>query len=116
MDEKRLRSLDEHIAQALREAEKSGEIKQARDYGKPLDFGDGYEETPPELRLAFKALKDAGYAPPEIALLHEVAELRRQLEPLDPESPEAEALRRRINDIELKVSLRIERLASSRKL
>lgn len=112
MDEKRLRSLDEQIAQALRDAEKSGEIRTAKDYGKPLDLGDGYDETPPELRLAFKALKDSGYAPPEVAMLHELADLRRQLEGLDPESPEGENLRRKANEMELRIALRLERLAS----
>ena len=112
MDEKRLRTLDEEIAAAVREAEKSGELKQARDYGKPLDFGDGYDETPPELRMAFKVLKDSGYTPPEIEMLHELAAMRKGLEGLDPESPEAQALRTKVHDAELKVSLRIERLAT----
>lgn len=112
MDDKRLRTLDERIAQALRDAERSGELEAAKDYGKPLDLGDGYDETPPELRLAFKALKDSGYAPPEVAMLHELADLRRQLQALDPESPEGENLRRKANDMALGISLRLERLAS----
>jgi hypothetical protein len=112
MDEKRLRTLDEEIAAAVRAAQESGELQQAKDYGKPLDFGDGYDETPPELRMAFKALKDSGFAPPEIAMLHEVAQLRKQLAALDAESAEAAALRAKIHDGELKVSLRFERLAS----
>ena len=112
MDEKRLRTLEEQIAESLRAAQASGELQSAKDYGKPLDFGDGYDETPAELRLAFKALKDAGYAPPEVAMLRELGELRSELPALDATSPEAEALRRKINDLELKVSMRIERLAS----
>ena len=35
-------TIDEHIAQRLREAHSSGELAQAKSYGKPLDFGNGY--------------------------------------------------------------------------
>lgn len=111
MDPKCLRTLEDSIADALRAAQESGELQKAKDYGKPLDFGDGYDETPPHLRMAFKVLKDAGYNPPEIEMLHEVAELRKRLEALDAASPEAEALRGKINEMDLKVSMRIERLA-----
>lgn len=116
MDEKRLRTLDEQIAEAVRQAQASGELAAARDYGKPIDFGDGYDETPPELRMAFKMLRDSGYAPPEVAMLQELAGKRKALAALDARSPEADALRAEVNDMALKVSLRIERLASSRKL
>ena len=113
-DEKRLRTLrtlDEQIAEAIRTAQESGEIARARDYGKPLDFGDGYDETPPELRMAFKVLKDAGDAPPEVALMQELAALRKAAANLDPDSDEAQAAKRKIHDLELKVSMAVERLA-----
>lgn len=113
-NEKRARSLDEQIAEALRAAEASGEMRGARSYGKPLDLGDGYEDTPPELRMAFKVLKDAGCTPPEIAMLHDLASLRQQLAAMPPDEPEAQALRARINQLEIEVSLRVERLASRR--
>ena len=109
-DEKKLRTLDEQIAEAIRVAQESGEIARARDYGKPIDFGDGYDETPPELRMAFKVLKDAGYAPPEVAMLQELGAMRKELEGMDPESAEAQALKKKIGDQELKVKLRIEAL------
>ena len=115
-DEKRLRTLDEQIAEALRLAQQSGELRSARDYGKPIDFGDGYDDTPPELRMAFKVLKDAGIAPPEVAMFRELAELRRQLAALAAGDPVAVALRQRIAHLEVEVSLRVERLASARKV
>lgn len=111
MDEKRLRSLEEQIAAALREAQAKGELQSAKSYGKPLDLGDGYDDTPAELRMAFKILKDSGFAPAEVQLMNEVAGLRKQLAALDAQGPEAEALRAKIHDLELKVSLRMERLA-----
>lgn len=115
-DPKRIQSLEEQIAEALRLAQESGELASAKGYGKPLDFGDGYDETPEELRLAFKVLKDSGYVPPEIEMLHELANLRKELEGLDPASAEAERLRARINEMQVKVSLRIEKLSSTKKL
>jgi hypothetical protein len=111
MDEKRLRMLEDHIAEALREAQAKGELQGARSYGKPLDLGDGYDDTPPELRMAFKILKDSGFAPAEVQLLNDLAELRKQLAALDAASPEAQELRGKIHDLELKISLRMERLA-----
>ena len=57
-------TLDEQIAQSLRESQRSGELQSAASWGKPLDLADGYAQTPEELRMAFKALKDAGFAPP----------------------------------------------------
>ena len=111
MDEKRLRSLEEQIAQALREAQAKGELQSAKSYGKPLDLGDGYDDTPPELRMAFKILKDSGFAPAEVQMLNETAALRKRLADMDAATPEAEALRRQVHDLELKISLRMERLA-----
>ena len=114
--EKRLRTLDEQIAEALRVAQESGELAKARDYGKPLDFGDGYDDTPPELRMAMKVLKDSGYAPPEVALLHELATLRTALASVDPASDEAVRLRQAISDLQVKVAVRMERLGNTRTL
>lgn len=115
-DPKKLVSLDEKIAEALRAAEKSGELKGARDYGKPLDFGDGYAETPAELRLAFKVLKDSGFAPAEVAMLQDIAELRKRYSAMDPDSDEARALATKIQDLEIEARLRIERLGRTRNL
>ena len=59
-------TIDEHIAQRLHESQR--ELELAPSYGKPLTFNDGYMETPVELRLAYKALKDAGYVPAEVEM------------------------------------------------
>jgi len=102
-------TLDEQIAQSLSESLASGELKAAPSWGKPLDFGDGYDETPPELRMPFKILKEAGYVPHEVLQLHEVARLRDELASCgDPE--QAERLRRRIADLQQLIALRLERL------
>lgn len=102
-------TLDEQIAQRLRESELNGELRSARSYGRPLDLGDGYEQTPAELRMAFKALKDAGYVPPEVETMRQIAALREQAAAAtDP--AQAEALRRRLSELQQHVALRLEKL------
>lgn len=91
----------------LREAEAAGELKAAKSYGKPLATAEGWDETPEALRMSMKILKDAGVAPPEIALFHERAELRRQVAACaDP--AERERLQLRLRQLEQKISLRLE--------
>ena len=58
--EQRLKLLEDDIGRHLRESESCGELKAAPSYGKPLNFGDGYDETPDDLRMPMKVLKDAG--------------------------------------------------------
>lgn len=112
--EKRLRLVEDHIGKSLAESEKSGELRRARDWGKPLDFGDGYDETPADLRMGYKVLKDAGVVPPEVELMQRLGEMRRRLEALEPGTAEAAALAREVNDLQVTVALRIEALAKNR--
>jgi len=107
--EQRLKLLEDHIGRALAESEASGELRTARSWGQPLDLGDGYEQTPVELRMGYKILKDAGIVPPEVELMREIEALGLQLQAL-AEGEEAAALRRRIADKRLLLSLRLERL------
>jgi hypothetical protein len=108
---KKPRTLDEEIAESLRQSHESGELRRARDWGKPLDFGDGYDETPPELRMGFKILKDAGVVPAEIEVLREIERLEKRLGALDPGSDEAAALREKISGMRLVVAVRLEAMA-----
>ena len=112
--EKRLKLVEDHIGKSLAESEASGELRKARDWGKPLDFGDGYDETPADLRMGYKVLKDAGVVPPEVELMQRLGEMRARLAQLDPDSPESAALAREVNDLQVTVALRIEALAKNR--
>ena len=103
---------DEDIARMLRDAEAAGELKAAKSYGKPFAAVDGWDDTPEALRMSMKILKDAGVAPPEIALFHERAELRRQLAACTGEG-ERERLKLRLCQLEQKISLRLEALKGS---
>jgi len=108
--EQRLRLLEDHIGRALAESQANGELKNAKGYGKPLDLGDGYDQTPAELRMPFKMLKDSGFVPPEVALMHEIAALRESLAASVEGSPEQQRQRQRLAELQQGLSLRLERL------
>jgi Domain of unknown function (DUF1992) len=119
--EQRLRLLDDHIGRSLAAAEASGELQTARSFGKPLDLGDGYDETPAELRMPFKLLKDSGFLPPEVTLMREIATLRQALAQDDAAGralSEADAHRQRLRlaDLEQRLALRMEGLSRGRRL
>jgi hypothetical protein len=106
-----LKVTEDHIGEHLRESEASGELRRAPSYGKPLHFNDGYDETPPELRMAMKVLHDAGVAPPEVELMHRLAALRRDAAAAT-DAEQARELSRKASDLEQLIKLRLERLRS----
>jgi len=111
-ESKRLRALqliDDHIGQHLRESESRGELKAAPSYGKPLDLGDGYDETPVELRMGMKILKDAGVVPPEVELMRQAAALESELAGCRDDD-RRRALQRQLADLRQAIALRLERL------
>ena len=102
-------TLDEQIAQSLREAQRNGELQSSASWGKPLDLADGYAQTPEALRMGFKALKDAGFVPPEVETMKQIAALREVIEAA-PEAPTADAMRRRMSELQQQLALRLEKL------
>ncbi|WP_414708405.1 DUF1992 domain-containing protein [Ramlibacter sp.] len=105
-------TLDDDIRRHLEAAAASGELQSAPSYGKPLVRPEGWEETPDEFRQAFKILKDAGFAPPEVALFHERARLRHLIEGA-PTAAEKSSLMRQLSELEQKIALRLEALRAS---
>ena len=105
-------TIDEHIAQSLREAQRSGELQSAPSWGKPLDLDDGYAQTPEELRMAFKALKDAGFVPPEVETMQQIAALASSIE-AEPDAPDVQARRQRLSELRQHLALRLEKLRGS---
>ena len=71
--------IDDIIGGWVRDAEKSGEVKRLPGYGKPLNL-DEDRHVPPRYRMAYRILKNAGYTPPEVELIQQVARLRCALE------------------------------------
>ena len=108
----RLRLQEDHIGRALQDSERSGELRSAPSWGRPLDLGDGYERTPAELRMPFKILKDAGVVPPEVELMQAIAQMQAELD-ASPDAPAADALRRRIAEMRQALALRLEKLRLS---
>ena len=115
--EQRLKLVEDHIGRALAESERSGELRAAPSFGKPLDFGDGYEQTPAEFRLPMKILKDAGVVPAEVEAMREIAALQRELDAqgLSPTADDAaaRAVRQRIAEKRQALALRLEKLRHS---
>lgn len=109
--EQRLKLLEDDIGRALAESARSGELQAAPSYGKPLNFGDGYDDTPAELRMPMKVLKDAGVVPPEVETMQRIAALDARA--AVAAEPEAAALRREAAELRLALALRLERLRIS---
>ncbi len=109
--EQRLRLLEDDIGRALAESARSGELAAAPSYGKPLHFGDGYDETPADLRMPMKVLKDAGVLPPEVQVMQQIAALRLAADEAT-DAPAALALQQQANDLQLALKLRLEGLRS----
>ena len=107
-----LRAREDEIGRALEESARSGELKAAPSYGKPLEFGDGYDETPAELRMPMKVLKDAGVVPHEITLIREAAALQARIDASDDVAA-LPALRRQLAELQQNIALRLERLRIS---
>jgi uncharacterized small protein (DUF1192 family) len=113
--EQRLKLLEDHIGHHLRESEATGELKAAPSYGKPLGFGDGYDETPAELRMGMKILKDAGVVPPEVEAMREAAELEARIAACTDEA-ERRVLQQQLSEKRQAIALRLEGLARGRSL
>lgn len=110
--EQRLMLLEDHIGRSLSESEKSGELRAAPSYGKPLNLGDGYDETPAELRMPFKMLKDSGFVPPEIELMREIEALRAALAGAADDAA-ARPARQALSEKRQQLALRMEKLRFS---
>ena len=102
-------TLDEQIAEMLAESIASGELQSAPSFGKPLQAVAGWDATPGPLRMPFKILKDAGFVPPEVPLLHERAVLKAQVEAAT-DAADCQRLRQRLSELDQRLALRLEAL------
>lgn len=109
----KLQILDDEIGRHLKESLASGELRQVASYSKPNDLGDDYRETPEELRMGFKILKDAGFVPAEVELMKEIASVRAELARAE-QPPDAVKLKRRLHDLEVSRSVAKDRLSGNR--
>ncbi|MEI8324078.1 MAG: DUF1992 domain-containing protein [Betaproteobacteria bacterium] len=107
--ENRFQLVEDHIGRSLAQSEKSGELRSASNFGKPLSFGDGYAETPEELRMGFKIIKDAGFVPLEVELMRDIEALARTIECATDEDEVCEKSTQ-LAQMRLKLAIRMERL------
>lgn len=68
-------------------------------------------ETPQELRLGYKILKDAGLVPPEVEAFQRLARLREELSAA-ADAPASVSLRKEIAALEQHLSILRERFGS----
>ena len=107
-----LRSQDEAIAEHLEQALRSGELRSAPRFGKPLAEPEGWSQTPVEFRLPFKILKNASVPPPEVELFHRRAALREALAQA-PSLEQRAVLQRQLAELEQALALRLEGMRAS---
>jgi hypothetical protein len=105
--------VDDIIKQWVERVEKSGELRNSPQFGKPFDFNDGYSETPEELRAAYKILKNAGYVPAEVELLRQLAALKDQLAASGDEE-QRKVLRTKLAEMQQKVAIMLDRMRGRR--
>jgi hypothetical protein len=68
--------LDFLAEQRITEAVSRGELDGLPGEGRPLELDDD-RLIPEDLRLAYRILKNAGFVPPEVEALNEIADLER---------------------------------------
>lgn len=103
---------EDEIGRKLEEARQTGELMSAEGFGKPMVEEAAWHQTPEEFRMGFKVLKNAGMAPPEVALFQQRAPLRQALDGAADE-PERSRLRAALSHSEQKLSIRLESLRVS---
>jgi len=110
-----MHTFDDEIARHLQRTLDSGELRLARDFGKPFREDRGWEATPPALRLPMKILKDAGAVPPEVELFHERARVRAMLQ-ASTDPAERAKLQADLATLEQRIAVRLELLQASVRL
>ena len=110
--ENRLRLLEDEIGRKLKESQANGELASAPSYGKPLNLGDGYDETPAELRMGMKILRDAGVVPPEVELMQQIEAQRLRAE-MAVDEDTARAEQKTLSEMRQRLALRLEKLRAT---
>ena len=84
----------ERIAeQRILDAISRGDLRDLPGEGRPLELDDD-SLVPPEMRMAYRILKNAGYIPEEASLRRQIHDLERALDTGEHESERLKALRK----------------------
>src|SRR5215208_6012045 len=105
-------SIFARIAEAkIQDGIERGDFDELPGRGKPLRFED-LSRIPPNLRMGYKILRNAGVVPPEVELRREVYRLDRQIATTNDPDALAE-LRRHRRDSDLSLAIMLERRAGA---
>lgn len=99
---------DDLVERRIREAQSRGEFENLPGSGKPLPEEDD-ALVPPELRVAYRVLRNAGYVPPEVEALRSLGALIAKVHESEPDAALAQRARRRL----LAMNLALERAGVS---
>jgi hypothetical protein len=94
--------IDELVEQQIRAAQEKGELSNLPGEGAPLQLEDE-SGVPPELRTAYRLLKNSGFLPPELEMRREAVQLNDLLQHLDPDDHQASELKKRLTLLEMKL-------------
>jgi hypothetical protein len=86
-------SVEAVVEERIQEGMRRGDFDALPGAGKPLDLDDD-ALVPPELRIAYRILKNAGVVPPELIERREIAELEAAVAGLDDAAERKRALAR----------------------
>lgn len=100
-------SLDKIVEELIKKAQERGEFDNLPGKGKPIDLS-SYFDTPEDVRVAQSVLKNAGFAPREVGLLKEIAELKQIQSSLLDEKRKKE-VQKEIEKKQIEFSLMMER-------
>ncbi|WP_058973471.1 DUF1992 domain-containing protein [Type-D symbiont of Plautia stali] len=94
--------IDQLVEQHIRTALEKGELSNLPGEGAPLQLDDD-SAVPPELRSAYRLLKNSGFLPPELAMRREALEINDLLRQLDPADQQAESLHKKLTLLEMQL-------------
>ena len=90
------------VEQRILAAQRNGEFEDLQGSGKPIEFADD-SRIPEDLRLAYKMLKNADYAPPEIEIKKQILKTEDLLDGI-PEGREKYKAIKKLNYLVMKLN------------
>lgn len=106
-------SLDRAIEEIIQAAMARGEFDNLPGAGKPLNLDD-YFSMPEDERMAWAMLRNAGYAPEEVQLLHDIEELKQKLSATEDEQSRQQ-IRKTMDNKVLAYNILMDRRRARRK-
>ena len=94
--------IDQLVEQHVSEAQKKGDFDNLAGSGKKLVLDDD-SHVPPELRAAYRLMKNSGFLPPELEMRREAIELKELLAGIDSADKNYQAHSKRLALLEIKM-------------